>query len=114
MAVRDFQYELQCFASKLWNLRCAGKSAYLTVESQGPQLSLCLKLDLSVQNHCKPRSRPSPSRLRRRAEAAAGKAVSPVHPRVGVDATVQVAHPVHPRVGVDVAVQVTHPVHPRP
>ena len=82
MAVCDFQYELQCFASKLWNLRCTGKSACLTVESRGPKLSLCLRLDISDQVYHKPRCRPSPSRLRRRArhaEAAAGKTVQPGH-----------------------------------
>ena len=101
MAVRDFQYELQCFASKLWNLRRAGKCAFLTVESRGPVLSLNLKLDLSVKNDHKQRLR----RRSRRAEAAAGK-IGPygdlVHPPPFVDAAVQVTHPVHPRVDVDV------------
>ena len=45
MADRD-QYELQCFLTKLWGLRNAGKSACLTVECRDMELSINLQLNL--------------------------------------------------------------------
>ena len=90
MVGRNYHYELQTFVSKLCDLRSAGKSACLTVECQGFELSINLQLKLPGLTL---RPRPSPSRLRRRARravAAADKAVLPDSlPRTHADAAVQ-------------------------
>ena len=94
MVDRDM-YELQCFVTKLCNLRSTGQSACLTVESRDYELSINLQLNFPrpVYYRPGPRPRPSPSRLRRRARraaAAADKAVQPDLPvHTHADAAVQ-------------------------
>ena len=75
MADRD-QDELQCFLTKLWSLRNAGKSACLTIECRDMELSINLQLNLPrpVYSRPGPRPRPSPSRARRRARRVAAAA----------------------------------------
>ena len=72
MVDRDY-YELQCFVTKLCNLRSTGHSACLTVESRDYELSINLQLNFPrpVYYRPGPRPRPSPSRLRRRVRRAA-------------------------------------------
>ena len=109
--------ELHSFFHKFLNLWHAGKTACLSLECQAGEARLDLQLRLAHHHppplHPHQKSRPGPSRLRRRArraearEAAAAKVASAAVTAT-VDVAVQAASPVPPY-KIDAAVQAAAP-----